>query len=74
MNTQQYTAQAQAHHANAIAFHGCGWFDSSYELASGTQVTEGLSIEEFNLWVLASEQRHAAKAAEKAAGKALALS
>ncbi len=61
MNTQQYTAQA-----DAPAFHGCGWFDSSYELACGTQLTEGLSIEEFNLWVLASERQHAAKAAEKA--------
>ncbi|MCZ8076713.1 MAG: hypothetical protein O9341_21555 [Paucibacter sp.] len=28
------------------AFHGCGWFDSSYELSQGLEVKEGGEDEE----------------------------
>jgi len=29
---------------------GCGWFDSSFELSHGLDVTEGLDLCEFELW------------------------
>ena len=34
-------------------YFGCGWFESSWELSRGVQVQEDLSIEEFELFVLA---------------------
>ena len=38
-------------------YFGCGWHESSYELACGAQAEEGLSLEEFELWVMVAEQR-----------------
>jgi len=29
---------------------GCGWFESSYELNQGLEVTEGLDASLFQLW------------------------
>ena len=40
-------------------YYGCGWYESSYELQKGAEVEEGLSLEEFQLWVKVAEKRAA---------------
>lgn len=66
MITLQYQAPTRpvAPDVFTTEFRGCGWFDSSYELARGAQVREGFSVEEFDLWVLARDRQLAAKSVQ----------
>jgi len=63
MITLQRQAPARPDAAEVLSTEsrGCGGFDSSYELARGAQVSEGLSVEEFELWVYVSSRRQAAQ-------------
>lgn len=45
--------------AEPYEYFGCGWYQSSYELAQGAVVEEGLSVEEFELWVMVAEEQAA---------------
>ncbi len=49
-------ATAAAHataHTGKPEGAGCGWFESSYELNQGLEVTEGLDASLFQLWARA---------------------
>ena len=67
MITLKYHApQPAAPAAFSTEPRGCGWFESSYELARGTEVNDKMSIEEFELWVHVAHQQFAARPAIKA--------